>query len=51
MSFNSHPKKQAQEVIFSKKTTKKIHPKIFLKNIPVNKADSQNYLGLHLDSK
>ena len=25
--------------------------KIFLNNIPVSKADSQKYLGLHLDSK
>ena len=42
MSFNHDPTKQAQEVIFSRKTTKKIHPKIFFNNIPVSKADSQN---------
>ena len=29
MSFNPDPTKQAQEVIFSRKTIKKIHPKIF----------------------
>ena len=51
MSFNPDPTKQAQEVIFSRKTTKKIHPKIFFNNIPVSKADSQKHLGLHLDSK
>ena len=51
MSFNPDPTKQAQEVIFSRKTTKKFHPKIFSNNIPVSKADYQNYLGLHLDSK
>ena len=51
MSFNHDPKKQAQEVISSRKTTKKIHPKIFFNNIPVTKADSQKHLGLHLDSK
>ena len=51
MSFNLDPTKQAQGVIFSRKTTKKIHPKIFFNNIPVSKADSQKHLGLHLDSK
>ena len=51
MSFNPDSAKQAKEVIFSRKTTKKIHPKIFFNNIPVSKADSQKYLRLHLDSK
>ena len=51
MSFNPDLTKQAQEIIFSRKTTKKVHPKIFFNNIPVSKADSQKHLGLHLDSK
>ena len=51
MSFNPDSTKQAQEVIFSIKTTKKIHPKIFFNKISVSKADSQKHLGLHLDSK
>ena len=51
MSFNPDPTKQAQEVIFSRKTSKKIHPKIFFNNIPVSKADSQKHLCLHLDSQ
>ena len=51
MNFNPDPTKHAQEVIFSKKTTKKIHPKIFFDNIPVSKADSQKHLDLPLDSK
>ena len=51
ISFNPDPTKPAQEVLFSRKTTKKIHPKIFFNNFPVNKADSQKHLGLHLDSK
>ena len=51
MSFNPDPTKQAQEVIFSRETTKKIHPKIFFNNIQISKADSQKHLGLHLDSK
>ena len=51
MSFNPDPTKQAQEVIFSRKTNKKIHPKIFFSNIPVSKVDSQKHLGLYIDSK
>ena len=50
MSFNPDPIKQAREVIFSRKTTKKIHAKIFFNNMPVCKADSQKHLGLQLDS-
>ena len=51
MSFNLDSTKQAQEVIFSRKSTKKIHPKIFFNNIPVMKTDIQKHLDLHLDSK
>ena len=51
MSFNPDPTKQAQELIFSRKTSKKIHPNIFFNNISVSKADFQKHLGLHLDSK
>ena len=51
MSFNPEPTKQAQEVIFSKKTIKKIYPKLFFNNFPVSKFDSQKHLRLHLDSK
>ena len=47
MSFNPDSTIQAQEVIFSRKTTKKIHPKIFFSNIPI----FNKHLGLHLDSK
>ena len=51
MSFNLDSTKQAQEVIFSRKSTKKIHPKIFFNNIPVMETDIQKHLDLHLDSK
>ena len=51
MSFNHEPTKQAQEVIFRRKITKKIHPKIFFNNFSVSKASFQKHLGLHLDSK
>ena len=43
-SLNPDLTKQAQETIFSRKTTKKIHPKIFLNNL-VTKDDSQNQFG------
>ena len=51
MTINPSPTKQAQQVIFSIKTTKEIRSKIFSNNIPVSKANSQKHLGLHLDSK
>ena len=51
MSFNPDPSKQAKEVIFRRKTTKKIHPKIFLNNIAVSKVNSEKHLDLHLNSK
>ena len=51
MSFNCDTRKQAQEVIFSRKSTEKTHPETFFNNIPRSKADSQKYLGLHLDLK
>ena len=50
-SLNPDLPKQAQETIFSRKTTKKIHPKIIFNNILVTKDDSQNHLDLHFDSK
>ena len=51
MSFNPGPTKQASEVTFSRKATKKTHPKMFFNKIPVAKAGYQKYLGQHLDSK
>ena len=51
MSFNPDPTKQAQEVIFTRNTTKKVLPKIFFNNIPSSKGDYQKDLGLYLDSK
>ena len=51
MILNPDPTTQAQEVNFSRKTAKKIHPKIFFNDIPVSKVYSQKNLGLRLDSK
>ena len=45
MSFNPDPTKQAQEVIFSRMTTKVSRPKIFFNNVPVSQVDSQKHLG------
>ena len=51
MSFNPDPAKQAQEVIFSRKLNKPLHPQIIFNNLPVQNASSQKHLGLILDEK
>ena len=51
MSFNTDSEKQSQEVMFSRKTTKKVHPKMFFNNIPVSERDCQKHLRLHLGPK
>ena len=45
MSFNSDPNKQAQEVIFSKKTKK-----ITFNKSSVSQSTSQKHLGMILDA-
>ena len=51
MSFNPDPNKQAQEVIFSRKTTKKeYHPPLAFNNNNVWETNSQKHLGVVLDS-
>ena len=42
MSFKTGLTKQAQQVIFNRKSIVKIHPKVFFNDIPVSKDDSQN---------
>ena len=51
MSFNPDPSKQAQEVIFSRKSIKSVHPVINFNNLPVCSALSQKHLGIFLDDK
>ena len=51
MSFNPDPKKQAQEVIFSRKLKKVCHPPLRFKNNKVSQASSQKHLGLKLDNR
>ena len=50
MSFNPDPSKQAQEVIFTRKVKKVVHPPIFFNNKPVQQVSSQKHLGLILDT-
>ena len=51
MSFNPHPSKQAQEVIFSRKPQKSTHPALSFNNNIVNQSVTQKHLGMLLDNK
>ena len=53
MQFIPDPKNQADEVIFSRKTSSNnlLHPPIKLNNNDIPKCPQQKYLGIALDSK
>ena len=51
MIFNPELSKQAQEVIFSRKTNEINHPTITFNTVPVAHASCQKHLGLYLDEK
>ena len=51
MSFNPDPRKQAVELIFSRKSVKTDRPVILFNDLPVMKVDKHKYLGIILDSK
>ena len=51
MSFNPGKSKQAQEVIFSRKTQRVIHPPAIFSNIPVVRSFCLKQLGIYLDEK
>ena len=53
MENELHPdlSKQAQEVIFSRKTVKVSHPSITFNTVPVARTACQKHLGLYLDEK
>ena len=51
MSFNPDPRKQAVELIFSKKTAKTDHPPVLFNDAPVMKVDLRGHLGVILDPK
>ena len=49
MIFNPDLTKQAQEVIFSRKTKKLLHPCLSFNDIPLKNSISQQHLGLTLE--
>ena len=51
MSFNPDPKKQAQEVIFSRKSKAILHPPLVFNNNNVIQTASQKHLGIILDTR
>ena len=51
MSFNLDPTKMAQEVLFSRKKSKVIHPSLIFTGKDVGRSESQKHLSLVLDSK
>ena len=51
MSFNPDPSKQAQKVIFSRKTKKEYRPPVAFNNDNVSETNSQKHLGVVLDNR
>ena len=51
MDFNPDVNKQVQEVLFSRKMKRNIHPPLVFNNNIVSQANSQKYLGVTLDYK
>ena len=51
MSFNPDRSKQAEEVIFSRKTSIQSHPVLTFDNSPVIKTTHHKHLGLILGEK
>ena len=51
MNYNPDLSKQAQEVIFFRKTVKVSHPSITFNTVPVACTACQKHLGLYLDEK
>ena len=51
MIFNPDLPKQAQKVIFSRKTNEISHPTTTFHSVPVACTSCQKHLGLYLDEK
>ena len=51
MSFSPDVSKQAQEVIFSRKQGKSVHPGLVFNNTPVPQTHYQKHLEVYLDMK
>ena len=49
--FNPDPKKQAEEVIFSRKINKIDHPPLYFNENLVKSSSTQKHLGMILDTK
>ena len=50
-SFNTDLSKQTQEVVFSRKQAKSVHPDLVFNNMPIHQTHYQKHLGVHLDMK
>ena len=48
ISFNPHPTKQAQEIIFSRKTSQRNHPGLMFNNSIANGTSIHKHLGMIL---
>ena len=51
INFNPDPSKQAQELLFSRKTSSKPYPSLNFNDNPVHQVPLQKHLGLFLDPK
>ena len=51
MAFNPYPRKQAQEVAFSKNPQESFHPNLYFNKFMVEKVQTQKHLGFKLDKK
>ena len=51
MISNPDPSKQAQDIIFSRKTKKEYHPPLAFNNNNVSEINSQKHLGVVLDNR
>ena len=51
MNFNPDTTKQVQEVIFSRKLKKTVHPPLLFNNASVTRISSQKHLGIILDNQ
>ena len=49
--FQADPRKQVQEVIFSRKTKKECHPLLAFNTKNVSETNSQKHLGVVLDNR
>ena len=51
ISFNSDITKEAQEVIFSRKSKRTGHPTVYFNHAPVARTNCDKHLGMYLDEK